>query len=273
VFPAPGAPLGERDVVHIGLDAWELAKNQPSTVVFGHERLALRELISLLADRLATRGEDVQARRRAVEAELADARRRAREADRSRWDERPMTPERAVAELAARMPDDAILVDESLTAYAAVARYFTLRPGRWFRLRGGGIGAGMPMPVGVQLAHPDRPVVALVGDGSAIYTISALWTAAHHRLPITWVILNNRGYRTLKENARRGAPDVEPAHRLTGADLTEPVLDFVSLAHGMGVRAYRVTDPEYVGDIFAAALAADHPVLIDLAISGELTRR
>jgi benzoylformate decarboxylase len=95
-----------------------------------------------------------------------------------------------------------------------------------------------------------------------------MWTAAHHRLPVTWVILNNRGYRILKENARREGGGPGLAERLVGADLTEPALDFVALANGMGVRAERVGDPELVGDAFAAALAADHPVLLDLEISG-----
>jgi benzoylformate decarboxylase len=270
IFPLPGLPLGERDVVHIGLDPWELAKNQPSTVVFGDERAALRELVDVLDARLASRRDELADRRARAEAHLAEAARRARDADLDRWDDLPMTPERAVAELAALVPEDACLVDESLTAYSAVSRYFTLRPGRWFRLRGGGIGEGMPMPIGVQVADPERTVVAIVGDGSSLYSITALWTAAHHGLPITWVILNNRSYRILKENARREPALRAVADELVGADLTEPDIDFVSVAQGFGVEAHRVTTPDEIRTVFPVALSADHPVLLDVSVSGAL---
>jgi benzoylformate decarboxylase len=182
-----------------------------------------------------------------------------------------MTAERAVSELAARMPADAILVDESLTAYSAVSRYFRLNPGGWFRLRGGGIGAGLPMPIGIQLAQPGRRVVSLVGDGSSLYTITAWWTAAHHRLPIVWVILNNASYRILKENVMHDGVDAAAADQLLGSNLTDPNVDFVALAAGMGVRGRRVTDPEEVGTAFAMALARGEPYVLDVAISGRLS--
>jgi benzoylformate decarboxylase len=273
IFPVPGPPLGDRDVVHIGLDTWELAKNQPSTVVYGDERASLLALLTDLTARLAPRRAELQDRRAQAEAQIATAAQRGIELDRTRWDELPMSPERAVAELAALMPGDACLVDESLTAYTAVSRYFRLEAGRWFRLRGGGIGEGMPMPIGVQLGCPDLRVVALVGDGSSLYSITALWTAAHHRLPITWVILNNQSYRVLKENARRESASTTAAEQLVGADLTDPTIDFVALARGFGVEAHRVTTPDEIRKVFPAAIAADHPVLIDMSISGALTKR
>jgi len=271
VFTRPGLPLGRHGVVHIGLDPWELAKNQPAVVVYGDERAALARLIAQLEPQLAPHAPEIGRRIQAEQSRIAEARSRAIEADRRRFDERPMTPERAISELAARMPADAILVDESLTGYAAVGRYFRFNPGGWFRLRGGGIGAGLPLPIGIQLAHPGRRVVALVGDGSALYTITALWTAAHHRLPIVWVILNNASYRILKENVRRDGVDAEAADRLLGANLTDPSLDFVALATGMGVAGRRVTDPGAVGDALAAALQRQEPYLIDLTISGRLS--
>jgi benzoylformate decarboxylase len=273
IFPVAGLPLGDRDVVHIGLDTWELAKNQPSTVVFGDERACVLELGELLAGRLESRGDALTTRREHAQRTITTAIERAKEADRASWDESPMSPERAVAELAALMPDDACLVDESLTAYAAVSRYFRLNRGRWFRLRGGGIGEGMPMPIGVQLADPQRKVVALVGDGSSLYSITALWTAAHHRLPITWVILNNHSYRILKENARRESASLEAAEQLVGADLTDPAIDFVSIARGFGVEAHRLTTPADIRTAFPLAIAADHPVLLDVSISDTLTKR
>jgi benzoylformate decarboxylase len=273
IFPVPGPPLGEREVVHIGLDTWELAKNQPSCVVFGDEREALRALAAALDDRLESRRGQIDARRTAAARRIEEAAARQRAADRAGWDELPMAPERAIAEVADCLPPGTHVVDESITAYPAVSRYVRLERDRWFRLRGGGIGAGMPIPIGVQFARPDATVVALVGDGSAVYTISALWTAAHERLPITWIILNNRSYRVLKENARRESPSTEAAERLVGVDLVDPEIDFVALARGFGVEAHRVGNPDEIRAVVPAALAAEHPVLIDLSISGALTKR
>lgn len=271
VFTRPGLPLGDRQVVHIGLDQWELGKNQPATIVYGDERATIRELVDGLAPRLAPDEDRIAERREREVNRIAAAKLRAREADRQRWDEHPMTPERAASELAARMPSDAILVDESLTAYGAVGRYFRFNPGGWFRLRGGGIGAGMPLPIGIQLARPDRRVVSLVGDGSSLYTITSMWTAAHHQLPIVWVILNNASYRILKENVRHDGLDSASADQLVGANLTDPLLDFVSLARGMGVLARRVTDPNEVGEALDDALQHRQPYLLDLVISGRLS--
>jgi benzoylformate decarboxylase len=129
----------------------------------------------------------------------------------------------------------------------------------------------MPLPVGIQVAQPDRRVVAFVGDGSSIYTISALWTAAHHGLPVVWVILNNASYRVLKENVRRDGVDVDAARRLLGADLVDPRLDFVALAAGFGVDAVRVTDPTDVGPALRTALGSRKPYLLELIIDGELS--
>jgi thiamine pyrophosphate-dependent acetolactate synthase large subunit-like protein len=270
VFTRPGLPLGDRDVVHIGLDPWELAKNQPASVVYGDESLALRELVKELEPRMVD--PRVGVRRRTAIERIATSAQRMREIDQRTWDRLPMTPERAAAEIAACSPANGILVDESLTAYSAVGRYFRFNPDSWFRLRGGGIGAGLPMSIGVQLANPDRPVLAVVGDGSSLYTITALWTAAHHELPIVWVILNNASYRILKENLRRDGVDAESADQLIGTDLVNPTLDFVSIARGFGVHAQRVEDPEQIRPVLTGAFAAGRPFLLDLAISGDLSQ-
>jgi benzoylformate decarboxylase len=273
IFPIPGLLLGEREVIHVGLDPWELAKNQPSTVIFGDEAESVNELIATLPPRLAARRDEIDARRSRAEASIAAEAARAKERDLATWSALPMPPARAIAEIASQLPPDAYVIDESITAYPAVSRYVRLERGRWLRLRGGGIGAGMPIPLGVQLADPDGTVIALVGDGSALYTITALWTAAHEQLPVTWVVLNNRSYRVLKENARRGSAATAAAEDLVGVDLVDPEIDFVALAGGFGVEAHRVTDPDTLREVVSAALSADRPILIDVSISGALTKR
>jgi benzoylformate decarboxylase len=273
IFPLPAGPVGPASVVHVGLDPWELGKNHPSALLFGHEREALRVLTPAVADRLRPHEEKIRQRRIGLERALLAKRVKSRELDQAGWNCIPMTPARAIAEISALLPAGAIIVDESLTAYGEVARYVRLERGRWFRLRGGGIGEGMPMPVGIQLARPSTKVIAFVGDGSSLYTPTAMWTAAHLELPICWFVLNNHSYRVLKENARRGSSSTAAADRLVGVDLDAPLLDFTALAAGFGVGALRVSTPREIKAAVPDALRSQRPMLIDVQISAALTKR
>jgi benzoylformate decarboxylase len=136
----------------------------------------------------------------------------------------------------------------------------------YFGLRGGGIGWGLPAAIGVKLALPERPVVALVGDGSALYTVQGLWTAAHERLPLIWVILNNTSYRILKQRlvAMRGL--AEQADTFVGMELTDPAIDFVSLARSLGIAAERARTAHETIDLIARALKENTALLIDVAM-------
>jgi thiamine pyrophosphate-dependent acetolactate synthase large subunit-like protein len=271
VFTLPGLPLVGQNVVHIGIDPWELAKNQPATVVFGDEALSVARLIAALEPAMESRHDEVAARVSTHTTRVAERLTAARKRDKTRFDHLPMTVERAMSEVATALPASTIVVDESLTGYAALGRYLRLERNGWFRLRGGGIGAGMPMPIGIQLARPGERVVAFVGDGSSMYTISAMWTAAHHGLPIVWVVLNNRSYRVLKENVRRDGVSRDDADRLTGADLVDPKLDFVALAAGLGVEGRRIEDPGTLAGALSEALEAGVPYLLELVIDGQLS--
>jgi acetolactate synthase-1/2/3 large subunit len=173
----------------------------------------------------------------------------------------------------ALLPERTIIVDESntagltlLTATAGAPRHDLLA------LTGGAIGFGLPASIGAAIAAPDRPVLALQADGSAMYTISALWTQARENLDITTVIYNNGAYDILRLEMQRVAA---PTTGLNGApgpkaqallDIGSPALDFVSLATGMGVPARRVTTAEEFTAALAAALAEPGPHLIDAVI-------
>jgi benzoylformate decarboxylase len=188
------------------------------------------------------------------------------------WDRRPMAMARAMAEIRRATPADAIVVDETITATLDLARSFDFeRPGDYFSGRGGGIGQGLAGALGVKLAYPARPVVAISGDGSAMYSIQALWTAAHHELPIVFVILANREYRVLKHNldiyrqrfgalSNRGYPKM---------DLVTPDLDFVEMARGMGVAGERIDNPDELGPAVERAFASNRPQLIEAVIEGK----
>jgi benzoylformate decarboxylase len=106
-------------------------------------------------------------------------------------------------------------------------------------LASGGIGWGLPASVGVSIANPDRPVVCYSGDGSAMYSIQALWTAAHHKLPLTMVIVNNGGYRIIKQRLLSFHGD----SNYVGMDFLDPPLDFAGIGKSLGLEAMRITDP------------------------------
>ena len=189
------------------------------------------------------------------------------------WDRHPMSPARAIYEVATAAPEDVVIADESITASLEVWDHFNFRrPGDYYGGRGGGIGQGIAGAIGTQVAHPDRPVLAVTGDGSAMYSIQALWTAAHHNLPIVFVILSNREYRVLKHNMDiyRQRFDAHSNRSYPHMDLKDPLLGFVEMARGMGVDGVQVTDPEQVGPAIRKGLSAGAPYLVDLVISGKV---
>jgi benzoylformate decarboxylase len=136
-------------------------------------------------------------------------------------------------------------------------------PKSFFGLRGGGIGWGLPAAIGVKLAQPERPVVALVGDGSAMYTNQSLWTAARYELPVVFVILNNQGYRILKQRLYALKGLAAQGDRYIGMDLERPTIDFVGMAAALGVPGERIEKAQEVGPALGRALLRRGPSLID----------
>jgi benzoylformate decarboxylase len=207
---------------------------------------------------------------------LAELRAREKEAYQARlekaWDREPISMPRVTAELRRGLPGNVVIVDESITASLDLARAFDYRGfGDYFGGRGGGIGQGLSGAIGVKVAMPDRPVVAVSGDGSAMYSIQALWTAAHHKLAIVFVVLANRQYRILKHNVDVWRQNFQPGtqHPYQQMDLIGPELDFVRLAEGMGVEAVRVEKADAIAPALAAAVAANRPYLVEIAIEGK----
>jgi benzoylformate decarboxylase len=204
----------------------------------------------------------------AREADVAAQRTRAEKA----WNRTPISMPRAMAEIRAALPPDTVIVDEAITANIDLARTFDFeRPGDYYSGRGGGIGQGLAGALGVKLAHPDRPVVAISGDGSAMYSIQALWTAAHHGLGIVFVILANREYRVLKHNldTYRQRFGELANHPYPHMDLASPELGFVHMARGMGVEGTLVSNPDALRGVLEEALKSGRPHLIEVLIEGK----
>jgi len=178
-----------------------------------------------------------------------------------------LTGHSAAAVIGALLPENAIVCDEANTSGLALpAATAGAPPHDWLTLTGGAIGQGLPLAAGAALACPERPVLALEADGSAMYTISALWTHAREQLDITTVIFSNRSYAILSmELERTGAPAAGQAARSL-LDLSRPGLDFTALAEGMGVPASRAeTAAEFAGQL-RRALAEPGPHLIEAAV-------
>ncbi|MFN8556860.1 MAG: thiamine pyrophosphate-dependent enzyme [Dehalococcoidia bacterium] len=152
-------------------------------------------------------------------------------------------------------------------------RYINPTPGTYLRGRGGGIGNGMPGTVGMQVALPDRPVVGVVADGSSMYNITALWTAAHHKLPVTWVILSNRTYRILKVNMLNYLGEAAAGREFVEMDFTDPVIDFAGLAKSLGCHGRRVEKPDELGEALREAIAHPGPALVDVVIDATIPGR
>jgi len=182
----------------------------------------------------------------------------------------PLNAVSAGAGIGALLPESAIVVDESNTAGVMLAAATAGAPAHdVLTLTGGAIGYGPPAAIGGAIAAPDRPVLSLQADGSAMYTISALWTQAREQLDVTTVVFNNGAYDILRiELARVGAANAEsPGPKaLDLLDLGRPTIDFVKIAEGMGVPARRVNTAEELAAALAEAFAEPGPHLIDAVI-------
>jgi len=247
--------------------------NRLDAGVVGDMAASLGSLVSVLGSRAPQEFKAAAQRRNAA---LADLRAREKEAYRARleksWSREPTSMPRVAAELRRGLPENVVIVDESITASLDLARAFDYRGfGDYFGGRGGGIGQGFSGAIGVKVAMPDRPVVAISGDGSAMYSIQSLWTAAHHKLAIVFVILANREYRILKHNTDVWRQNFAAGtqHPYQQMDLTGPEFDFVHLAAGMGVEGVRIEKADDIAPALSKAVAANKPYLVEIAIEGK----
>jgi benzoylformate decarboxylase len=267
----PANPIPEHiRLIHLDADPWEVGKNYPPEVgLLGDPKAGLAEL-SRLVSQIQT---SAQVRAAAQRREEHTARRVAgREAllasIEAQHDRRPMTPLALMGALARSLPPDAAVVEEATTTHQSVLEKLGLPqdPAGHFAHRGWALGWGLGCAIGVKLAWPDRPVLSLLGDGAALYGIQGLWTAAHHRIPLTFVIANNAQYKILKlSGVVMELPQMTQGETL-GMDLVEPEVDFVGLARSFGVQAHRVTGAEELGEHLRASFAQTEPVLLDVPI-------
>ncbi len=180
----------------------------------------------------------------------------------------PLNVETLAASIGSTLPEGAVVVDEGNTSGLFVAGATAGSPRHdWLTLTGGAIGLGLPMATGAAVAAPDRPVLCLEADGSAMYTLQALWTQAREELNVTTVVLSNRSYAILNIELHRVGADAGGPRARRLLDLSDPELEFCDLARGMGVPACKVENAEELSSALEAAYAAPGPNLIEVPLA------
>jgi benzoylformate decarboxylase len=262
---SPVEPLPpELPVIHISERTHELGKNYRTDVaVHADVKQTLAALLPLV--RKGVQRDAAQRRLAEMKPHNWSAQR-----DKARIDAmmaaetKPIDPQYLMLRFTETLPRDAVVVDEGLVSTNSLPKFLVNRgPRDYYGLASGGLGFAVPGAVGISLALPGRPIAAMVGDGSAMYAIQGLWTAAHHQLPITYVIANNRGYRIIKERL----VSFRKTDKFTGMDIRDPDIDFISVAKSFGLAARRVTDPQDIAGALREGFASGKPNLIDIRVA------
>jgi benzoylformate decarboxylase len=179
----------------------------------------------------------------------------------------PISVEYVMHTISEALPEGAAIFDESISSKAELHKYVRPnRPGGYHTSAAGGLGFAMPASVGFKLADPDRPVACIIGDGSSMYSIQALWSAAQYGADVAFIVVNNSGYSILK-----GFRDVLGAgEKVPGLDV--PGIDIVSVARGFGVEGEMVEKAEALGPAVERALGAGHPYLLNVVVDPEVPK-
>ena len=260
-------PLPETTkVAMIGLRDWEMGKNFPAEIALRADvKETLKALVPLLKK---LGGAELAEKAKVAVAEIAtrnwSAQRAQKAAKVTTPAASPLPAEWLMMRLSDRLPKDAIVVEEGLTSTSTLPSYFPFRDrNSFFGNVSGGIGWGIAAAVGVQIAEPARRVVAVIGDGSAMYSISALWSAANQKLPVIFLITNNEGYQILKNRLKLFHGNDTPI----GMDFNDPPMNIAKIAEGFGLPAERVDTAEGFDAALDRALArTDGPTLIETMV-------
>lgn len=281
VFPGyfyfSGSALNpDTKLIHIDSDTTQIGRTEPTDIgIVADARTAMTALADALDLRMSGAAKEAAKGRMASVAEEKAAQKTAwQERLEARRDISPMSTERMMTEIAEALPDDAIVVDDSVTTRASIFGALDFdEPGSLLGITGGALGWGMGGTMGVKMANPDRPVVGIIGDGSAMMTVQALWTAANSDIPVVYVICNNRAYRVLKLNMNLYQSEIlareNPASEYIAMDFPTP-FNIAAIAEAMGVHGRKVEDPAELGDALRESIALGKPVVLDVSIDGSV---
>ena len=259
---------------HISEDANDLGYNDaPRLGIFGNVRATMEALAEELEHRVShsTVGENIEYAQQQKDILWRGLMERA---DAATVHSPKIEPIVVAREVLRPLPDGFLLVDEAPCANLFTQSMHRSTAGRqYFHNRGGALGWGMPAAIGVSLAHDHAPVLCIVGDGSAMYSPQALWSAAHEQTPVIFVILNNLEYGILKSFLLSQPQYNAKEHGFLAMDICDPKLDFQSLAKSMGIEANLISSHRNISEAVEAALKTGKPRLIEIPVTGVETRR
>ncbi len=265
----PAVPPGCQ-VFQLSADVTDLGRTYSTPLsMVGDIKASLKVLLPMLDRKLARHREAILSLRQAAET----ARSRKLDALKSRsqaeWGEPVTTPFVAAEQVTRAIGPHIAIIDEAIATAQHTRTLLNSSSSRQYSMvRGGGLGWGMPAAVGASLGLGREPVVSLVGDGAALYSPQALWTAAHEKLPVTFVVMNNREYNVLK-NFMKAQPDYLSAqsNHFIAMDITSPPVDYLALAASMGVPARRIDRAVEIAAAVEEGIASGRPNLIEIPIS------
>ena len=253
-------------IIHIGMRDWEIAKNYYTEFgILGNVKTTLKSLNKIIKKGITkkyitetnNRLKNINSRnwkynkKQLIKKTLLDK------------DKKPITPNWLMMAISENQNTNTIVVEEALVSSRQLLSFLPYRNNKdFYGLASGGIGWAVSGAIGVSLANPNKTILALIGDGSSMYAIQSLWTAAHYNLNIIYIIANNSGYRIIKER-------LESFHQNTnfiGMDFKEPPIDFIGLAESMGIKATRIIEPNNLSKAINKIIKNKGPHLIDIIL-------
>ncbi len=259
-------------VICLDTDPWEMGKNYAVDIaILGDPKATLVEMLPMISRQMSeTARQTATQRSETLRQAKAEALQRLQAQASEETSKTPMSALAMNHVIATTVPESMCIVDESLTSGAALRDLLPRRhPRDYFGLKGGGIGWGLPATVGATLAMQDQPVLGLIGDGSAMYSIQALWTAARYGLRSIFVICNNGQYLILKRRLHAYDGPAAKSQSYIGIDLVQPAIQFVDLARSLGVHGVRAERAEDFKQALQEALQRPGPTLIDVPLEAD----
>ncbi len=260
-------------IIHIDENPWEIGKNIPTDCgIQADIKAALIDLNDMIEKGMSPKErEEARGRTKEIAQEKARLKDQFGIQAKSERDRVPISISRLMAEIRDAMPPHAVVVDECWSSSEVLRKTVEMtEPKTFFRARkGGSMGFGLPGALGVKLGLPDRPVIAVSGDGSAAWSMQSLWTAAHYRIPVTFVITNNATYRQVKVVRKVVLGDYPLNEKHLGMELDDPVVDFTMLARSMGVKGEAVKDPGDLHGALRAAFDSDEPRVVEVFVENK----
>ncbi len=271
ILYSEGSALPEQcDLFQLSVDGRDLGRSYPTKLsVVGDIQKSLQVFNGLLAERLADKEEIYAALLKKAEQKQQEQREQLAQETAKLFSLEGIHPLVAAQEMARGIGADAAIVDEAIVTAAHLRKFLHSNTTcRYSFLRGGALGWGMPAAVGYSLGLGREPVVCPVGDGAALYSPQALWTAAYEKLPVTFVVVNNREYNILK-NFMRAQPHFTSAQKgkFIAMDIINPPIDYLAMAQSMGVPASRVDRASDISAAIQAGIASGMPNLIEIPVT------